>query len=260
MNLQYLHIMKNLVHSDLLIFKQTFVNKLIDVSIWIILTLFVTGYIMPNFGLADDFGIFQLGGVIAAVGLFELYTSAVDLVVDLQGDRTIDFTLTVPGPSWLAIASKAIYYFIVYLSLTIAILPLGKILLYHQLNLSQVAYGKLLLAIIFQSIFFAAFVIWVASIIKNVAQLGTVWSRFIFPMWFMGGFQFSWQSLYAITPALAWVDLFNPMIYVTEAIRHAITGQTEYINFWYCLVAISCFSYIFFFAGLRILKRRLDFV
>jgi hypothetical protein len=256
----YFNVCKNLIMSDLLIFQQTFFDKFIDISIWIILTIFVTGYIMPYFGLADNFGIFQFGGVIAAVGLFEVYVSAVDLVADLQADRMIDYTLTLPIPSWLAIVSKAGYYFCVYVSLTIAVLPLGKILLWNQLDLMQVDYLKLGLSIVFQSAFCACFVIWTASIIEDLARLGSVWSRFIFPMWFMGGFQFSWTSLHHVVPVVAWIDLFNPMIYVTESTRAAISGQADYLNFWLCLGAIALFSCIFLYVGILNLKKRLDFV
>jgi ABC-2 type transporter len=256
----YFNVCKNLIWSDLLIFKQAFLDKFIDITIWIVLTVFVTGYIMPYFGLSDTFGVFQLGGVIAAVGLFEVYVSAVDLIVDFEGDRVIDYTVTLPIPSWLAILSKAGYYFFVYLFLTLSILPIGKLALWNQLDLTTINYFKLALAIIFQSMFFACFVIWASSVIENMSKLGSVWARFIFPMWFMGGFQFSWTSLHHITPVIAWINLLNPMIYVTESTRVAILGQADYLNFWLCLLAITFFSVVCFLKGLWNLKKRLDFV
>ncbi|MBP6869761.1 ABC transporter permease [Candidatus Babeliales bacterium] len=256
----YFNVCKNLILSDLIIFKQMFIDKFIDVTIWVILTIFVTGYIMPSFGLQADFGVFQFGGILAAVGLFELYSSVVDFVSDLQGDRVIDYNLTLPIPSWLAIASKAGYFFIIYFLLSLALLPVGKVCLWNQLDLMKIDYIKLLLAIIVQNIFYACFAIWAASVIDNMSKLGRVWSRFIFPMWFMGGFQFSWFSLYSVVPLIAWINLINPMIYVTEAMRVALLGQADYLNFWLCLATITIFSIIILLAGLRNLKKRLDFV
>lgn len=256
----YFNICKNLVLSDLIIFKKAFLDKFIDITIWVVLTIFVTGYIMPYFGLSDSFGVFQLGGVIAAIGLFEVYVSAVDLVVDFEGDRVIDYTLTLPIPSWLAVFSKAAFYFIVYFSLTMAVLPVGKLCLFNQLDVTQIDFFKLILAVIFQSMFYACFVIWAASVIDNMSKLGTVWARFIFPMWFMGGFQFSWMSLYHVLPIVAWIDLINPMIYITESTRAALLGQADYLNFWLCLVAITFFSAICFLLGMWNLKKRLDFI
>jgi len=82
----YFNVCKNLIAIDLMIFKQMFMDKFIDLSIWVVLTTLVTAYIMPFFGLAAEFGVFQLGGIIAAAGLFEMGNSnVVDLVSDFEG-------------------------------------------------------------------------------------------------------------------------------------------------------------------------------
>ena len=255
----YGYVCKELVYADLVIFKQMFFDKWFDLAIWVILTTVVSGYIMPFFGLAN-FGMFQLGGVIAATGIFELYSSAIDLVADFEGDRTINYSLTLPIPSWLAIISKSVYYFIIYFVLSLLMLPVGKLALWQQFDLSKVCYPKLILALIAQSIFYACFVLWASSVIENMTRLGNIWARFIFPMWFMGGFQFSWTALYQAFPTIAYINLLNPMIYITEAVRVAILGQSGYINFWLCLLAILIISLLCVTRGMHNLKRRLDFV
>ena len=256
----YFNVCKELVRADLLIFKQTFCDKFIDVTIWVTLSLIVTAYILPYFGLAADFGVFQLGGMIAAAGLFELYGNVVDLVSDFQGDRIINYGFTLPIPSRLALLSKAIYYFIIYVIISILMVPVGKLCLWNQFDLSQISYIKLILAILFQSMFYACFVLFPASIVKNMTQIGVVWARFIFPMWFMGGFQFSWFALHKTIPMLAYITLLNPMMYITEAVRISLLGQEGYINFWLCLVAITGFSALFLGLSFRNLKQKLDYV
>lgn len=260
MNMQnYLMTCKNLIWADLLVFKQSFFDKIIDISIWAILTILVTEYVMPFFGLAN-FGLFQFGGIIAAVGLFELYASVVDLVSDLEGDRVINYNLTLPIPSLFTFISKSAYYGIIYSILTFIILPIGYIALWGQWELAHTCFYKLTLAILVQSIFYACFVLWAASITHTMVQLGKVWARFIFPMWFMGGFQFSWVSLYQAMPWIAYLNAINPMIYITESTRVALLGQEGYANFWLCLIAVLCFSVFCFVMGYRNLKKRLDFV
>jgi hypothetical protein len=214
---------------------------------------------MPFFGLTN-FGLFQFGGILAGIGLFEVYASVVDLVADFEGDRVINYNLTLPIPSIFALISKSVYYFIIYSVLTFAILPIGYLCLWNQWHLAHVCYYQLMLTILFQSIFYACFVLWAASMVDSMAHMGKVWARFIFPMWFMGGFQFSWLSLYQAVPALAYINAINPMIYITESMRVALLGQGGYINFWLCLVAIACFSVVCFALGFRNLKKRLDFV
>lgn len=138
--------------------------------------------------------------------------------------------------------------------------PIGKLTLWNQFDLSQIDYGKFALCILFQNIFYACFALWASSIIANMNKLGSVWARYIFPMWFMGGFQFSWIALYKAMPIVAYINLMNPMIYITEAMRVALISQSDYIDFWLCLIAIAFFSVICFIIGMRNLKQRLDFI
>lgn len=256
----YVSVCKNLIFADLCVFKQTFFDKFIDVTIWVVLTIVVISYIMPYFGLSHDFGVFQFGGIIAAIGLFELYSSVVEFVSDLEGDREINYRLTLPIPSWLALLSKAIYFCIMYSVLSVFMLPIGKITLWNQFDLGNIDYFKFFLSVLFQNIFYSCFVLWIASIIASMSKMGSVWARYIFPMWFMGGFQFSWVALHKALPVVAYINLINPMIYCTEAMRVALLGQADYINFWLCLIAMAFFSVICFVVGMRNLKRRLDFV
>ncbi len=257
----YFNVCKNLVTIDLIIFKQMFIDKFIDLSIWVVLTTLVTAYIMPFFGLAADFGVFQLGGIIAAAGLFEMGNSnVVDLVSDFEGDRVISFDLTLPIPSWLALASKTAYYFIVYTILALLMLPIGKLCLWNQFDLSSVNYPKLILAIFAINLFYASFALWIASRVPNMAKMGQVWMRFIFPMWFLGGFQFSWMASYKTIPSFALANLINPMIYITEAVRVALLGQEGFINFWLCMLAILACAALSFYFGITSLRKRLDFI
>lgn len=255
----YWNVFKNLVWSDLIVFRQNFLNKFINISLWVILTLVVMAYVMPFFGLPGNFGPFQLAGILAAIGLFEAYASIVNLATDLEGDRIINYTLTIPIPSRLVILSKAAYYFIIYFTLSILMLPIGKLSLWNQLDLGHISYSKLMLIFIVQNVFYACFVMWLASI-TTMSKFEDVWCRFTFPMWFLGGFQFSWSSLYHTIPILAFINLINPMVYITEALRAAMLGQADYLNFWLCISALISFSLFFLALGMRNLKKRLDFV
>lgn len=255
----YWTVFKELVVADCTVFKQLFLDKFINLIIWVALTLFVMTYIMPYFGL-QNFGLFQLGGLIAAIGIFELYGSVVNLVSDFESDRIIDYTLTLPIPSWLTLLSKATYFFIMYFILSILIIPVGKLCLWNQFDASHISYSKLLLILIIQNIFYAFSTLWAASIVPNMQKIETVWAKIIFPLWFLGGFNFSWIALYRVTPSFACINLLNPLVYINEAVRVTLIGQAEYINFWLCLLALSLFSLLCLFMGFRNLKKRLDFV
>lgn len=259
-NIFYGKVFKELVRIDLLIFREVIVDKLIDVTIWVTLNTAIMAYIMPYFGISKDFGVLQLGGVIAGVGLFELYRKIIDLIVDFEGDRIINYYLTLPIPSWLMFLSKSTYFAISNLILSLFMLPVGKIVLWNKLDLGQINYGKLIIALSAGSLFYGFFALFAASLIPSMAKIGRAWARFIFPMWFMGGFQFTWKALYHALPTVAFINLINPIIYITESTRAALLGPKDYINFWVCIFVLLFFSTFYITLGIIKLKKKLDVV
>ncbi len=104
------------------------------------------------------------------------------------------------------------------------------------------------------------FALMVGSFVKNMSTIGSVWMRFIYPIWFLGGFQFSWTVLFKTSPKLAYLNLINPMTYIMEAIRGAILGQEGYLPFWPCTSMVILFAFACAWYGIVRLKKRLDFV
>ena len=237
----YFHVFKELVKADLISFRENLLDKIINVSIWATTTLGIFAYIMPEFGIAKDFGIFQYAGIIASIGLFEMFPSAAKLINDFESEQTIMYNLTLPIPSWMVVLSKVVFYSINATVMAICIVPLGKLILLGQLNLFQISFFKLSLLIICASIFYASIIIWLAGMVDDISKIGNIWLRIIFPLWFLGGVQFSWSAMKKVAPNLAYLNLLNPMVYITEAARVAVIGQEGYLNFWLCI----CLNLIF---------------
>lgn len=256
----YLAVCKELIRTDLFIFKNDLFGRSIDLIIWVSLQLGIVTYVMPYFGLSSTFGTFQFGGILAATALFELYGNVVNIISDFQGNRVIDYQLTLPVSSRAVLISRMISYALSYIIITLIMLPVGKLLLWYQFDLTQVSWFKLILAILAQGMFYASFVFFPASLVLNLSQMRTVWSRFIFPMWFLGGFQFSWKALHTVLPLAAYAVLANPLIYITESMRIALIGQEGFINFWICMAALCSFSALFAWLSLHFLQKRLDYV
>jgi len=256
----YWLVFKNLLAEELVIFRETFSDKIINLGIWVSITAGIFGYIMPEFGLSADYGSFQLAGLIASAGLFEIFPSVMTLLSDIDGDRIISYQLTLPVPSWLILMKKIVYYAINALSLAICVTPIGKIVLWNQFDLTKIRIIPFILMLIVTSIFYGTFTLWLTARAKNMATIGNVWMRFLFPMWFLGGFQFSWAVLYKISPILAYLNLLNPLTYVMEGTRAALLGQQDFISVWICILALSIFSILSGWYATVKLKQRLDFV
>jgi len=260
MSRSYVTIFKQLLITDLTIFRQVIVDKLVNSSIWIAVTLIVMGYLLPELGTGVGYGSFMVAGSCASIGLFEVFPSVMELVSDFEGERVIDYYLTLPIPSWLVLLRSMIYYAFGAFCLGLLVLPLGKILLWSRFDLSRMSTIKYVLMFMVTSSFYGSFTLFIASLVKSMMKIGNVWMRFIFPLWFLGGYQFSWYILKGLSPQVAYINLLNPITYIMDGMRAAILGQEGYLNFWLCLGVVICFTQVLGFIGITRLKKRLDFV
>jgi len=256
----YFHVVKELVKTDLKIFRKIAVNKWIDVFIWVVSMLLVFAYIMPAFGLAADYGGFMIASVCASAGLTTSFGYIAGLVADFEGDRIIDYTTTLPIPSWLVFIRFIIYFTIALSLIGILVLPVGKLLLWNSFSFARTSFWKFGIIFVLTNIFFSVLSLITASYVRSLARIDTVWMRLIYPLWFFGCFQFSWQSLYNVSPVLAYINLLNPLTYATEGTRAAILGQEGSLNFWVCIAALCAFILIGGWNAVVRLKKRLDFV
>ncbi|MGE0207262.1 MAG: ABC transporter permease [Candidatus Babeliales bacterium] len=255
----YMNTLWYLLLTDFKIFKRTIHDKIIDLAIWVATMVWVTAYLMPAFGLQLSYGAFMAASLFASAGLFEQFSSAISLVSDFEGNQTISYYLTLPIPSWLVFVRNMIFFSCNTAMLSFFVLPLSKLIAWHHIDLSGIQPLKLVLIFIFFNMFYAAFTVWLASMVSSMEKIGSIWMRFIYPLWFLGGFQYSLQVLYNYWPLLAYCTLLNPMIYVMEATRMAVLNQISLLNFWACLGMIFLFTIALGMHSIKRLKRRLDF-
>src|SRR5579862_2492141 len=87
---------RQLVATQLYTVRQQLFDMIINLYIWAFCSLIIMGYIMQSFGLAADYGCFQLASIVGTVGLFEIYGNVTKNVMDFDGDRSISYYLTLP--------------------------------------------------------------------------------------------------------------------------------------------------------------------
>jgi ABC-2 type transport system permease protein len=222
--------------------------------------MLVAGYLMQSFGMSDKFGVFQFAGIMASGGIFELYGNAATMVADFEHDQTIAYYLTLPTHTITVLCSHVLYNTIVGSVMALFLLPLAKIILWNQLNLFNIAWLKFIFFLALLNLVCATASLLVAALVPSMDKFDMLWTRIIFPLWFLGGFQFSWYSINLMAPKLSYFMLLNPVMYMTEGMRAAVLGQEGSINFWInCLVLLIMLVSVAFWA-FKALKKRLDFV
>lgn len=256
----YWHVFKQMLWTDFVIFRQGYKSRFVDLAIWVGIIALIMGYIMPSFGVSADYGQFQLVGLIANAGLFDTYPNVMILLTDFQTHRVIGYDLTLPIPSWLVLIKIMCNFIFKAMFLGVCAIPIGKLVLWNQFDLTKIAIIPATAMIIALNTFYGTFTLWLASVISSTAQIGKVWTRCNFPLTMLGGFYFSWHALYKASPMVAYIDLANPMIYATEGMRAAMLGQEGFLPVWQCVFALCVFSLLCALDGMRRLKKRLDFV
>ena len=255
-----LDIFKQLVCLKFTNIRQVLFDKFINFYIWAGCSMLVSGYLMQSFGTSDSFGPFQLGGIIASVGIFELYGNAVTFVSDLEGDRTIAYDLTLPTHTATVLCSHIFYYTTIGTLMSFASLPLAKLILWNRFDLFSVSWAKLLFFVVLTNAFCATATLLTSALIPSMDKFDILWTRVMFPLWFLGGYAFAWSSVYATAPKLSYILLLNPILYMSEGIRAALLGQEGTINFWICSVVLIVMWIGVGFWSFKALKKRLDFV
>ncbi len=248
-----------LIRRDLFKFNRHFSSIFIDISVPVIVTCMLWGYVMPNMGLAQTYGgFFLLGWIIMYCVGFPLTDYTKLLIADLNGDRIIDYELTLPMSPRMVYLRMATSFFIETALLNVATIFLGKLLLGSRFDWSNISWFKYFLAYFIICFAFSFTPLMIAFRATTLRQFTKFWRRFGKELLFIGGLQFSFAVLYKSLPIVAYFMLLNPITYAYEALRAAAFGQTGYLNYWLCILVLLVFTGATAYIGEKWFKKRLD--
>ncbi len=252
-----MHVCLQLLKRDLLLFFRSFSGNFFDTLCLFFTNVIVFSYFMLGEGLKESYGSFLLIGAIASFGLFDIIGKVSVLLLDIHGDKNISYILTLPIKSTNVFLVMGISWALASALLTLPLFFVGKILLFHRFDLHAISYIKLIPMYITINIFFGFFSLWLSGMIKGLQNLGSIFMRFINPLFMFGGYFYSWETLYKFSPALAYLNLINPMLYVMEGMRSAALGG-DYLPFFACILTLWGFNILLAWHGCKRLKVILD--
>ncbi len=258
--LRFFGIFCSLVKTNLLVARKGVKDQIFNLYIWSGITLMIMGYLMQQFGLMGGYGAFQFASIVSVVGLFEVYNASTKAIMDIDGDRNISYYLTLPARPATVLLSMVCSYALVSMMLTVLLLPFGKLVLYNNFDWANVSWFKFIVMAILANSFFAIFIVAMIGHVGTMSKMRNIWMRFIWPLWFLGCYQFSWQALYALSAPFSYLLLCNPITFVTEGMRGALLGQAGFLPWAICCGALCFYITIYWFYGYYKMKRLLDFV
>lgn len=258
----YSRVVWQLVKTDMAGFRKNLVDNSIDIAIYVALIVGSMTYMMPLLGTRSDYGPFIAFAAIPSACIFETYGLAINLIGDIRGEKLISYRLTLPLPTALVFIAKGCVFSIrMALNAVVAALVSMSILAVGgRLSFAFFSPFKLLLMSGAMVICSGFLVLFISSLVKNMDRIGSVWTRTLYPLWFLGGAQFSWAIMHTFSPTIGIIALLDPFTYLTEGIHAATLNPADYLNFWLCLGMTLLFTIFFGFVGIKRLKKQLDWV
>jgi len=246
-----------LLKRDFTIFLSRFVDNYINTLCWVTLAIIVYQFIMPELG-CNYKGDFILVSCVISKAFFGIMEDVSGIVEDLGGDRTITYDMTLPISHDLLFIKIAISNAIHTFLLSLFILPAGKLLLWNHITFPYFCFPKFMLIILISSLFSGFFSLFIIGITKSIMEIEDVWTKYLFTMSSLGGFQFTWKATHQASPLMSYINLMNPVTYMFEGMRGATLDPAMSISFVTCCIVLILFCIPMGLIGIYLLKRRLD--
>lgn len=236
-------------------------DKIINNIVWASCNIVVFGFIMSSMGLGNDIAMFITLTMPASAAIFISINCIYGLLYDLTTDgSSLQYELTLPIPQWMTFVKYGIDNMVQSFIVASIVSPVGYLFVYQQYAITLIEvlkYYNMLFAISFFAGFFALLIVSITT--DFLHGLDNVWIRVLFPMWFFGCFQFSWNDIYKVSPILAYLDLLNPMTYGLEGSRAATSYFAHNsLHYGYCFVALILFGLLSGYVGIKKLMKRTD--
>lgn len=216
----------------------------------------VFGYLLPKMGfMGPGYTTALLPGVLAISLTFSSIQSvALPMVQDFGWTKEIEDRLLAPIPIWLVAAEKIVAGVLQGLIAALFVLPVARLIMGPIPNLTFGHFGDVLLITILGAAAFSSLGLWLGTAIQP-QQIGLMFGVIIAPMIFFGCAYYPWQGLSAV-PAMKYAVLVNPLVYVAEGMRAALTPASPHMPLSIVIPALLLITAVFWTLGIRSFMRR----
>ena len=217
--------------------------------------LFVFGRVLPEIGAAQgSYGSQLLPGIMGlTLVLTALQNTALPLVIEFSFTKEIEDRLLAPLPVWAVGIQKMVIAAIRGMIAALFILPLGELILPGGIDLGGADWLALAGVLVAGSFAGAAMGLMLGTAVPP-NKISVAFTIVLTPLLFTGATFYPWAALESL-PWFQVVTLFNPLTYVSEGMRAALTAAPHLGTGW-ILLGLVGWTLIFSWLGLRGFGRR----
>jgi ABC-2 type transport system permease protein len=217
--------------------------------------LFIFGRVLPEIGAAGPgYGSQLLPGVIAlTLFLTALQNTSLPLVIEFSFTKEIEDRLLAPLPAALVGVQKVVVAAVRGIVGALIILPLDAVILPGGVEFGDISWPGFVAVMLIGPLAGAAVGLVLGTAVE-ARQINVVFAVVLTPLLFTGATFYPWAAL----DSLRWfqiITLLNPLTYVSEGLRAAVTTAPHLGSGWIALGLVGS-TLVFGALGVRGFERR----
>jgi ABC-2 type transport system permease protein len=250
-----------LVLRDLVVLRKGLGAFIIRTIMQPLLFVFVFTYVFPKIGQgiggasgAAQFSSLLVPGVVAIACIFQgIQAVALPLVQEFSYTREIEDRVMAPLPVWAVALEKIVAGALQGVIAGVIVFPLALVIPTTTVHLS-VQWFELVTFLPLAAVVGASLGLAIGTRVKP-QQVPLLFSIIVLPLTFLGATYYPWAKL---TPILwlKWVVLVNPLVYMSEAFRTALTPQIPHMPTGLIYLALLAFAAGLSWLGIDGFRRR----
>jgi ABC-2 type transport system permease protein len=259
---------KALLLRDLVVLRKTLNIFIPRAILQPFLLVFVFLYVFPKIGESvgggggaqSQFAAVLVSGVIGLTIMFQgIQAVALPMVQEFGYTKEIEDRVLAPLPVWLVAVGKVVAGAIQGLFAALIVFPIAAVVHASSIQLHLAVNWPVLLTMLPLACVMCGALGLTFGTRFNPRQVPILFGVIILPMTFLGGTYYAWTAL-APVKVLGWswlqtLVLFNPLIYITEGFRAALTS-TSHMPLYVVYPVIVGFCVFFLWAGIRGFNQR----
>jgi ABC-2 type transport system permease protein len=245
-----------LLRRDLRVARKEIGFFLVRTTMQPLLFLIVFGYLLPKMNfVGKGYQTALLPGILAvSLSLAAIQSVALPMVQDFGWTKEIEDRLLAPVPTWLIAAEKIVAGMIQGIIAAAFVMPIARLVMGAIPELTLGHAGQVLLIVLLGSAAFSSLGMWLGTAIAP-QQIGLMFSVIVAPMLFFGCAYYPWRGL-DVVPVMKYLVLANPMVYVAEGMRGALTPAVPHMPLTVVGVALVIVVAVFWTLGMRSFYKR----
>jgi len=262
--------LRALILRDLIVLRKHLVEFVIRTLVQPFLLCFVFLYVFPKIGQGiggssapgaeSAFATVLVPGVVGLSIMFQgIQAVAMQLAQEFGFTREIEDRVQAPCPIWLVALSKVLSGGAQGLLSAILVLPIAAVIHASGVEAHLSLHWLLILTIVPLACLAMTSLGLLLGTTFEPRNLGLMFGFIVLPMTFLGGTYYPWTRLAPVKIGgfhwLQTVVLVNPLIYVNDGMRAALTNSTH-MHLYVVYPALLAVSAIFLTLGLRNFRRK----